>query len=209
MGMAFCFWWWYFDGAAGASERHIRSRRQATLSQIWSYAHWPLYIGIALSAVGVKHVVALAPGDHLHPMEAWILCGSVALTMTSVTIIGMTSEASQRCPCLLMQTLPHGCLAMSALLTGFVGHLVPPVLLVTALTMLSALQVGFSVRGRRSNSDLVQHHDDELPTIGSHAAEEHNGTLDSKMSSRTSIHLFWPGAFEEGKGANATQPSYF
>jgi hypothetical protein len=75
--------------------------------------------------------------------------------------------------------------------------------------MLSALQVGFSVRGSRSNSDLVEHQDDEVPTIGSQAAEEHSGTLDSKMSSRASIHPFWPGAFEEGKGANATQPSYF
>jgi low temperature requirement protein LtrA len=208
MGIAFCFWWWYFDGAAGAAERPIRSRRQASF-HVWNYAHWPLYVGIALAAVGVKHVVALTPADHLHPMEAWILCGSVALTMMSVTVIGMTSEASQRCSCLLAQSLPHVCLAILALLAGLVGHLIPPVLLVTALTMLSALQVGFSVRGKRSDPDLVPHPDDQVPTFGSQSAEERSGTLDATMSSWTSIHPFWPGAFEEGKGTNATQPSYF
>jgi low temperature requirement protein LtrA len=209
MGIAFCFWWWYFDGAAGAAERPIRSRRQARLFQVWNYAHWPLYVGIALAAVGVKHIVALTPGDHLHPMEAWILCGSVALMMASLTVIGMTSEASQRCSCLLTQSLPHGCLAGLALLAGFVGHLVPPVLLITALTVLSALQVGFSVRGEPSDPNLVFHPDDEVPAFGSQPAEQHSGTLDARMSSRTSIHPFWPGTFDEGKGANATPPSYF
>jgi hypothetical protein len=101
------------------------------------------------------------------------------------------------------------CLAMLALLAGLVGHLIPPVLLVTALTMLSALQVGFSVRRKRSDPDLVPHPDDQVPTFGSQPAEERSGTLDATMSSRTSIHPFWPGAFEEGKGADATQPSYF
>jgi hypothetical protein len=126
-----------------------------------------------------------------------------------VTLIGMTSEASQRRSCLLVQSLPHGCLAMLALLAGFMGHLVPPVLLITALTVLSVLQVGFSAGGKQSDPNLMLHPDDEVPAFGSQPAEEHTGTLDARMSSRTSIHPFWPGAFEEGKGANATHPSYF
>jgi low temperature requirement protein LtrA len=209
MGLAFCFWWWYFDGAAGAAERPIRTRRQAMLFHVWNYTHWPLYIGIALAAVGVKHVVALAPGSPLHPMEAWILCGSVALTMASLTVIGMTSEASQHCSCLQVQLLPHACLAMLVLLLGLVGHLVPPVLLVTALTILSALQVGLSVRGKRSDPELRLHPDQKVPIFGLQTAEEQSGTLDTRMSSRASTHPFLPEAFEEGKRANATQPSYF
>jgi len=209
MGIAFCFWWWYFDGAAGASERPIHTRRQAMLFHIWNYAHWPLYTGIALAAVGVKHIVALAPGDHLHPMEAWILCASVALTMISLTVIGMTSEASRRCSCILVRLLPHGCLATLALLAGILGHLVPPVLLVTALTMLSALQVGFSVRGKRSDPELVLHPGDEVPALGSQPAEEHSSSPDVKMRSLKSSHPFWPAVFDEGKGSNATESSHF
>jgi len=165
MSIAFCFWWWYFDGAAGAAERPIRSGRQARLCHVWNYAHLPLYIGIALAAVGVKHVVALAPGAHLHPMEAWILCGSVALTMASVTVIGMTSQAAQRCSCLVVQSSPHVCLAALALLAGFVGHRVPPVLLITALTLLSVLQVGFSLRGKWADPNVMLRLDDEVPSL--------------------------------------------
>jgi hypothetical protein len=133
-----------------------------------------LYAGIALAAIGVKHIVALAPGDHLHPMEAWILCGSVALAMISLTIIGMTSEVSQRCSPLLVQVLPHGCLAMLALLAGFVGHLVSPVLLITALTAVSVLQVGVSLRRRWVDQNAMVVQGDEVPAFGS---EPGDGTV--------------------------------
>src|SRR5207245_7142510 len=43
MAIAFLIWWWYFDGAAGASEQPVRSNRDALRFHIWSYAHFPLY----------------------------------------------------------------------------------------------------------------------------------------------------------------------
>ena len=208
MGIAFCFWWWYFDGAAGAADRPVRSRRQAKLFHVWNYAHWPLYIGIALAAVGVKHVVALAPGEHLHPMEGWILCGSVALTMASLTVIGMTSESSQRCSCLWVRSLPHVCLAALALLAGFMGHRVQPVLLVTALTVLSALQVAFSLRGKQTESNVSPSLASEVQGFSSPESTEPNGT-GVKMQSPQSIHPFWSAVFDEGPGANAKHPSCF
>jgi low temperature requirement protein LtrA len=39
MCIAFCYWWWYFDGATGAAERPIRSRRELLLFHLWSYVH--------------------------------------------------------------------------------------------------------------------------------------------------------------------------
>ena len=209
MGIAFCFWWWYFDGAAGASERPIHTRRQAMLFHIWNYAHWPLYTGIALVAVGVKHIVALAPGDHLHPMEAWILCGSVALAMISLTIIGMTSEESQRSSRLLVQSLPHSCLAMLALLAGFVGHLVPNVLLITALTAVSVLQVGASLRGKWVDQNAMVVQGDEVQPFGSELETKSGSSPGARMPRAKGIHLFWPATFEDGEDSTVTQPSYF
>jgi low temperature requirement protein LtrA len=207
MGIAFCFWWWYFDGAAGASERPIHTRRQATLFHVWNYAHWPFYIGIALAAVGVKHVVALAPGGHLHPTEAWILCGSVALAMVSVTVIGMTSQAAQRCSCLSVQSFPHLCLASLTLVAGFVGHLVPPVLLITALTTVSVLQVGVSLQRRWVDQNAMLVQGDEVPDFGSEP--EPNSSPGTALPRFKSVHLFWPATFEEGRDSKVTQPSYF
>lgn len=209
MCIAFCFWWWYFDGAAGASERPIRTRRQAILFHLWNYAHWPLYIGIALAAVGVKHVVALAPGEHLHPVEAWILCGSVALAMGSVTVIGMTSRTAQRRSCLSVQSFLHICLASLALLSGFVGHLVPPVLLITALTAVSVLQVGVSLQRQWVDQNAVAVQGDEVPVFGSEPGTKSGSIPGARMPRVRSIHLFWPATLEEGADSKVSQSSYF
>jgi low temperature requirement protein LtrA len=209
MGIAFCFWWWYFDGAAGTSERPIHTRREAMLFQIWNYVHWPLYTGIALAAVGVKHVVALAPGDRLHPMEAWILCGSVALAMGSVTVIGITSQAAQCSSCLSVQSFAHLSLASLTLFAGFVGHLVPPVLLITALTVASVLQVGVSERRKWVNQPATGVMGDGVPVFGPEAGSDASRGPRARMPGPGDMHLFWPAALEEGGGSKMAQPSYF
>jgi low temperature requirement protein LtrA len=47
-GIAFVFslWWWYFDRADGAGERHIRSRKEQRIFNLWNYSHLPLFISI-------------------------------------------------------------------------------------------------------------------------------------------------------------------
>lgn len=214
MGIAFCFWWWYFDGAAGAAERPIRSRKQARLFHVWNYAHLPLYIGIALAAVGVKHVVSLAPNVHLHATEAWILCASVALVMTALTAIAATSEAAQRCSCVGVQSLPHVCLAALALLAGFVGHRIPPVLLITLLTALSVLQIGFSMRGKWMAPNSMLGVNDEVPAFGSESRSEHSRKLGAGTASHAGntgmyrVRLITKGAGASSRGwlAGACQP---
>jgi len=211
MGIAFCFWWWYFDGAAGAAERPIHNRRQTMLFHIWNYAHLPLCIGIAFAGVGVKHVVSLASGAHLHPMEAWILCASVALTMASITVIGTTSETAQRSTNLNVQSLAHVCLAALVLLAGFVGHRVAPVLLITILAGLSVLQVSFSLRAKWTGPGAELLVSGEVPASGSLSAKDLSLKASPTMAASTpqSIHPFWPAAFEEGRGSNTARLSCF
>jgi Bacterial low temperature requirement A protein (LtrA) len=45
MSISFVVWWWYFDGASGAAEHPVHSKRDAVRFHIWSYAHVPLYLG--------------------------------------------------------------------------------------------------------------------------------------------------------------------
>jgi low temperature requirement protein LtrA len=92
MAIAFLVWWWYFDGAQGAAERTVRSRRDARAFVVWSYAHLPLYLGIAVAGVGIEHIVTIAPDGHLHGAESWILGGAVTLLMLALTTIGLTSD---------------------------------------------------------------------------------------------------------------------
>lgn len=98
LGMLFAFlvWWWYFDGAHGAAERTVRSRRDARALMIWSFAHLPLYLGIAVAGVGLEHVVKIATRGHLHTGEVVILCAAVSLLMLALTAIGASSKSGPR-----------------------------------------------------------------------------------------------------------------
>jgi low temperature requirement protein LtrA len=140
LSLAFGYWWWYFDGAHGAAERHVTSGRKTFLFQVWSYAHFPLYLAVAVLGVGVEHVISLAPGAHLHREDAWILTGAATALMTALTIIGFTSDKAQmqrRSWGLLLVRLA---LCLAALLASLVATVVLPCALLIYLAVLCAVQ---------------------------------------------------------------------
>ena len=141
LSLAFGYWWWYFDGARGAAKRHVTSNRKTLLFQIWSYAHLPLYLCVAVVGVGVEHVISLPPGVHLHREDAWILTGAAAALMTTLTIIGFTSDDAQMRRPSLVRWVVHFALCLAALPASFVATAVPPCMLLIYLALLCAVQV--------------------------------------------------------------------
>jgi low temperature requirement protein LtrA len=141
LSLAFGYWWWYFDGARGAAKRHVTSNRKTFLFQIWSYAHLPLYLSVAVVGVGVEHVVSLPPGVHLHREDAWILTGAAAALMTTLTIIGFTSDDAQEQRPSLARWVVHLAFCLAALPASLVAAAVPPCALLIYLALLSAVQV--------------------------------------------------------------------
>jgi low temperature requirement protein LtrA len=95
MAFAFVVRWWYFDVGQNASERHIRSKRQEILFQVWHYAHLPMFLGIGVAGVGFERMISLRAGERLTRAEAWVLCSAVAVLMAALISIGATSESSQ------------------------------------------------------------------------------------------------------------------
>ena len=136
MTIAFLIWWWYFDGAEGAAERTIRTRRQARAFVVWSYAHLPLYLGIAVAGVGVEHIVKIAPNGHLHGAEPWILGGAVTLLMLALTTIGMTSERAEHDPHRRVRAARQSALAVLPVVLVPAGASLPLVALVGGLAAL-------------------------------------------------------------------------
>jgi len=89
MAIAFALWWWYFDGATATSEQHIRSHADAVRFQVWSYAHLPLYLGIAIAGAGIERIVHLGSAAHfLRGADGVILATSLAVAMLAMTAIG-------------------------------------------------------------------------------------------------------------------------
>lgn len=96
MGTLFVVWWWYFDGVSGASERHVRTTREAVRLHLWSYAHFPLSLGIIVTGVGIRHLVTLASRATMAPGELLLLMTGLALVMVSMIIIGATADERRR-----------------------------------------------------------------------------------------------------------------
>ena len=90
MALLFLVWWWYFDVAAAASERFVRSRRDAIRFNVWSYAHFPLYLGLIVTAVGVQRIVTAAAPWRLNGDEALLMVSAVVVVMIAMTAVRET-----------------------------------------------------------------------------------------------------------------------
>jgi low temperature requirement protein LtrA len=92
LGMAAVFGvcWWYFDGVEATAHRMVRTMADAVRFQAWSYAHLPLYLGVAVTGVGIEHVIATSTEAPLPRGEAVILAGAIATVALAMTAIGLT-----------------------------------------------------------------------------------------------------------------------
>jgi low temperature requirement protein LtrA len=158
--VTFAIWWWYFDGVRGAAERHVRSAADAVRLRVWSYAHLPMYLAIAVGGVGLEHAVLVAEHEALHGGEVWLLATSLAVVMATVTTIYATTDVAQRQGRLLRRLAPHYALAAVAALSGLVGGHIAPPFFVLVLALLCAAQILLTFRA--GERDAVH---DALPEL--------------------------------------------
>ena len=153
MAIAFLIWWWYFDGALGASEQPVRSKREAVRFHVWSYAHFPLYLGIVVAGAGVERIVTAASKHVLSGGESLILAGAVAAVMAAMTAIDWTSAGHRR---QTASRIPGSvALAGATLAVGITGRFTVPVVLIATLAALCALQLLLSLRLRASTLAIL------------------------------------------------------
>jgi low temperature requirement protein LtrA len=94
MAAAFVVWWWYFDVVGAAQERPVRSRSEAVRLHLWSYAHLPLYLGIAVGGVGLQRIVRTAERSGPGAAELAIVFTAFVLVATAMgSLMRMRVEA--------------------------------------------------------------------------------------------------------------------
>jgi len=141
IGLTFVLWWWYFDAAGGATERPIATGRDALRFRVWSLAHLPLYVGVAVLGVGLEHIVRGAGTMRLHVPEALILSGAAALVMASLWVIGATSGPHRRSwPQSRDGWVTAGAM-LAVLALGAMATVLPPSLVVVGLALVCAAQL--------------------------------------------------------------------
>jgi low temperature requirement protein LtrA len=138
MGIAFLTWWWYFDGVAGASEQPVRSRREAVRFHVWSYAHFPLYLGIVVTGVGVHRIVTVASRAAVTTGETTILTWAAVAVMLAMTTIGAASAGHKH-----RSSTVTGNVALSAatLIIGLLVGAEAPTTLIIAIAAFSVAQL--------------------------------------------------------------------
>jgi low temperature requirement protein LtrA len=90
MALMFLLWWWYFDVTGAASERFVRTRAEAMRFHVWSYAHFPLYLGVVVAGVGVQRVVTAAARSPITGGDAVLMIGAAAVVTLAMVVIGGT-----------------------------------------------------------------------------------------------------------------------
>jgi hypothetical protein len=94
--------------------------------------------------VGLKHVISLAPDEHLHSQEAWILAGAATLAMTSLAVIALTSMKKPAARSKGIQDYIPFALAAVPLAAAAVATSIPPFVFAIVLTVVCGLQVIFA-----------------------------------------------------------------
>ncbi len=145
MGISFLIWWWYFDGASGASEQLVRTKREAVRFHIWSYAHFPLSLGIIVAGAGIQRIVTAALHATLPSTDALILTGAITLVMLALTAIGATSSGRQRSGS--SRVSQNLLLAAATLAIGIAmaGRVASPVVLIVTMATLCLAQLAVSL----------------------------------------------------------------
>ncbi len=95
LSFAFSLWWVYFDNIDGAAIRAARAEGRIWLYQGWLYAHLPLVIGVAASAVGVQYAIASPQDLALPAIGRWLVCGALALALLGIGFIQIIIDFSR------------------------------------------------------------------------------------------------------------------
>ena len=108
MALIVAIWWCYYDVVDAVGDQMVGSHRDAVRFQIWSHVHLPLYLGIAVTGVGLEHVIAKATKEPLHASELVILGGALATITLSMLLLAATRRGSQEVrPAPAATTLAH------------------------------------------------------------------------------------------------------
>jgi low temperature requirement protein LtrA len=146
MAIAFMLWWWYFDGATAASEQHVQTRADAIRFHVLSYAHLPLYLGIAIAGAGVERIVHLGTSLELHGHDGLILASALAVAMLSLTLIAAVGARRRSEP---RRLAAHAVIACAVVGGGLASTHWLPVGLVVFFASACAAQLVLATRATR------------------------------------------------------------
>ena len=89
--ISFSLWWLYFDSTGRLPIQILREKGRISLYLIWLYTHFPLVVAITAVGVGIRRLVSSEQHSVLSNSDLWLICGSVAISLISQSILHLIS----------------------------------------------------------------------------------------------------------------------
>jgi low temperature requirement protein LtrA len=89
--IAFSLWWLYFDSTGRLPIQILREKGRISAYLIWLYTHFPLVVAITAVGVGIRRLVSSDQHSALANSDLWLICGSVAISLISQSILQLIS----------------------------------------------------------------------------------------------------------------------
>ncbi|MBS1714331.1 MAG: low temperature requirement protein A [Armatimonadetes bacterium] len=156
LGLAFAFWWIYFDGVKGHQVQIPVERRDVKRLMLWLFSHMPLAAGIVLTAVGVKHAMTEHHGAGGSSQSAAILVTGVALTLVPLHMIYFASLNRKLIAIAQKISWPHLATTCMVAPIGAVSSGLDPSWLVTALCTIGLVHVVLTFRDLPELDELLR-----------------------------------------------------
>ncbi len=162
-----CLWWIYFDDVAGS-----RIKPKPAAAFVWVYAHLPLTLAVTATGVAIKKAVYFVPPEAAPPKYRWLLCGTLALALLSVSVIDHVTERRQAEMSDGARTTVRVSCAALVLVLAAAGAFLPSWLFLTLVSAVCVGQVVFDL----SMAPLMAHphaaHEDAHETFTKPAAAD-------------------------------------
>jgi low temperature requirement protein LtrA len=90
IAVLFGIWWCYFEALEVTAARAVRSRVDAVRLHTWTYAHFPLYLGIVIIGVGIRRAVTHATHEPLPSDDLLMWMTGIGLLVAAGMILRST-----------------------------------------------------------------------------------------------------------------------
>lgn len=147
LSIPFSLWWIYFDNV-GEVVRAATEKGKRGIYYIWLYIHFPLVVGLAAIGIGIKQVASSNQEISLPFSVLWLLCGSVSGCLFVQAILHLVAvedsdvEHKTRKKWAMYRIIS----AIVVISLAILGLYLPPVVLMSILAFICALQIVLDLR---------------------------------------------------------------
>jgi len=155
LSIAFSFWWLYFDSVSGSVLENMKTGRIGMVL-CWLYSHVILAIALAVTGVGVEHMISKSGENILTEPERWLFCGAVTLCLTTLALTNFITcilEENNRARILSIYRLGAAAFVLALAISG---SYISPMVLSLLVAIACIVTVILDLSGKHESGIVIE-----------------------------------------------------